>query len=342
MAAGSRGLMAAGALAVLLGSFPAYGETSEADKTTARVLFDDGRKLVEQKNYEEGCKKLAESNRLDPGAGVQFHLANCYERQGRTASAWQLFLQVAALSRAEKQPAREKVARDRAADLEPKLMRITIRVADDSKVAGLVVKRDGSAASEAVWGSAVPVDPGKHTVEASAPGRKTWTQEVELSNPGQNVSISVPVLEEDLSAGASPGNTESATTAPDKPTTEAAAEPAKPAAGSFWSGRRTAGLVVGIAGVLTAGAGGLVAAAAKKTYDDAANNCDTRNVCNQKGYDDRTQAIQAANGATALVGLGAAALLTGVILFATAPRKTTAPTTALVAGPGTLMLNGTW
>jgi hypothetical protein len=335
MARGYRGLVAAGALAAFLGAFSAHAQTSEADKTTARVLFDDGRKLVEQKNYEDGCKKLAESNRLDPGAGVQFHLANCYEKQGKTASAWQLFLQVASLSRADKQPAREKVARDRAAELEPKLMRITIQVPEGSRIPGLVVKRDESVAAEAVWGSAVPVDPGKHTVQASAPGKKSWDQQVDLANPGQTVSVTVPVLEDDKTAGAAPSDTADAgATKPQDPAPEAASPPR--------SRRRTAGLVVGIIGAVGVGAGATIALSAKQTYDDAANDCNSDNVCNADGYDDRKNAFRQANLATVVTGLGAAALITGVVLFVTAPKSAPAPSTALVAGPGTLMLRGTW
>src|SRR5258706_9020963 len=97
----------------------ARADASPADKATAQALFDQGKTLLSKGDVAGACPKFEESQRLDPGIGTQFNLATCYERAGRTASAWTLFLEVASAARAAHQPDREKLARSRAADLEP-------------------------------------------------------------------------------------------------------------------------------------------------------------------------------------------------------------------------------
>jgi tetratricopeptide (TPR) repeat protein len=125
----------------------------ERDPATAQALFDQGRALMKAKNYAEACPKLAESQRLDPGIGTQFHLADCYENQGKLASAWATFLEVASLAAASNQPDREKAAKNRAARLESRLPRLTIVVPAASRVPGLQVTRDGVAVPENARGA---------------------------------------------------------------------------------------------------------------------------------------------------------------------------------------------
>ena len=71
---------------------------------------------------------FAESKRLAPGLGVTLYLADCYERIGRTASAWTEFKAAEGLARARSDQ-RAEVARALAQALEPKLERVTIVVA---------------------------------------------------------------------------------------------------------------------------------------------------------------------------------------------------------------------
>src|SRR5215212_4797523 len=116
---------------VLLGTLfvaPSVRAEGAPNAAAARALFGEGRKLAAQGKYREACPKFEESLRLDPGMGTQFNLADCLEHTGRTATAWAQFLDVAAAARAAAQSERERVARERAAALEPKLSRLTIEV----------------------------------------------------------------------------------------------------------------------------------------------------------------------------------------------------------------------
>src|SRR5690606_28101935 len=129
--------------------------------------------LMESGRSAEACPRFEESDRLEPGLGTRFHLAACYEAVGKSASAHALFLEVAAEAKQRDQEEREGVARQRAEALERRLSRLTIEVPFASSPE-LRVERDGLPIGTAQWGLAVPVDPGRHRVSASAPGREPW------------------------------------------------------------------------------------------------------------------------------------------------------------------------
>ena len=176
----------------------AMGSTARADdpgNPAAQALFDDAKRLMAEKNYAQACPKLEESNRLAPGAGTKFNLAECYERVGRTASAWASFLAAAAQTRSAGQKEREWAARDRAAALEPKLCRLAIVV--PTAAPGMEIKRDGERVGQAQWGEAVPIDPGQHTVSATATGKRPWRATIEVVGSASTSKLLIPELDEE-------------------------------------------------------------------------------------------------------------------------------------------------
>src|SRR5688572_30490055 len=144
--------------------------SAQTDSAAARALFGEGRDLMEAERFEEACPKFEESLRLDHGMGTQFNLAHCWEKVGRSASAWALFLDVAAAARAGNQPEREAAARERAKALEPKLTRLRVTLTDPA--ADTKVMRDDQEIGRAAWGMAVPVDPGDHVIRVTASGKE--------------------------------------------------------------------------------------------------------------------------------------------------------------------------
>lgn len=337
-----RALALAGALSLSLtaASLPAQAEpTSTEKKAAAQALFDEARALSTASKYAEACPKFIESERLDPTMGTKFYLADCLEHIGRFASAWTYYLEVTDAARAAGLKDREAFARDRAAALQPKLARLTVSVAEATRaVPGLAVRRDGLAISEALWGTAVPVDPGEHVVSAEATGKAPWERRIELKDPGQTVTVEVPALENSKPVAATPAP------APPAP---ALVTPPPPPSRAGGSGQRAAGIAVGALGIVglsvSAVAGGI--ALRNKAASNADNHCDAGNFCDDQGLALRREGITAATVSTIGVILGGVALAGGAALLFTAPRasaSSSGASTALAVGPGWLAVRGLW
>jgi hypothetical protein len=297
---------------------PTQVQAQERDPAAAQALFEQGQAAMNAGRFAEACGKLAESLRLDPGIGTQFHLAACHEHEGKIASAWAAFHEVASLATASGQDARAKAASRRASLLEPRLPRLTIVVSPDARAAGLEVTRDGIVVGEAQWGVAVPVDPGAHRVEVTAPGRRAFAGSVTAAE-GATSTLEVPVLEATIVAAgevgpvvAPPGSgTGSAPPAPDT-TSTVHDSPRESSSGP-------SGLVIGlgIGGIVAVGAGSILGVMAMNENDDSKEHCDPEdaNACDGTGKDLRDDARLFGNLATVGFIVGGAALTTAVVLW---------------------------
>src|SRR5262245_42617967 len=116
------------------------GEPNDAGSAAAaESLFQEGRKLMETKHYNEACAKFAASHKAAPAIGTLLNLADCYEKNSQPASAWARFHDAIALAQRLGRTNREQTARDRADRLEPRLIKLSIL----SRASGLEVKLDG-------------------------------------------------------------------------------------------------------------------------------------------------------------------------------------------------------
>ncbi len=305
---------AVGALCVAL-SVPAAAQT---DSAAARALFAEGRTLMDAERYEDASPKLEESLRLDHGMGTQFNLAHCWEKLGRTASAWALFLDVAAAARAGNQPQREAAARERANALEPKLTRLKVTLTDPA--ADTKVMRDDQEIGRAAWGMAVPVDPGDHVIRVTASGKEPWTQEVKVPANSKTFAVTVPALA-DLPVAETPKETAAPTeTAP----TEVGAERVQSDNGS----QRIAAFVIGGVGVAALATGTVFMVQSRQDNSAALKLCHTpvENSDEERCFDDPEERRHRAlvddakrEQLIALIGfgIGGAALVTAALLYFT-------------------------
>src|SRR6266542_703624 len=180
----------------LLSSTHVRGQ-DDRTKGTAEALFADGRRLVGSGEYAAACPKFAASQKLDPGVGTSLNLADCYERMGRWASAWAEFRSAASAAHSSGSRERAELAAGRARALEDRLSYLTITSA--APPAGVVISRDGSPLEPAVLGTPIPVDPGSHTIEAAAAGKRKWSVAVEVGPTASRVTVNVPPLGDGVS-----------------------------------------------------------------------------------------------------------------------------------------------
>jgi hypothetical protein len=316
------------ATAALIAPTAAFAAPSSLDAAAADSLYKDGVALMKNGNYDAACPKLIESQRLDPGGGTLVAIALCHEGQGRLATAvgdWDAALQQA---RADHNAMREQAARDHLAAVRPRLT--SIRITVNGQTPGIHVVRDGAAVDEAQWGTALPVDPGTHVVEANAPGKAPWKQNVEARGEGVVVDVAVPPLFDASSAPpATPGT--ATTTGTPGPTTTSASPGAEPTSGAdhpaaSGSSRRTIGWVVGGVGVASLATGIVFGILASSDWSSAKQACPNA-VCPNPADVSRGSTVQTeATLSDVLIGVGVAAAAAGVILILTAPHNPPAST----------------
>jgi hypothetical protein len=334
---------AATGLGLASAASPAHAQG--ANEAAATALFDEGRKLMAERRWSDACPKLAESQRLAPSGGTLLNLADCYEHTGQTASAWAAWKDVAARANAAGKGDVEKRAVGRAAALEPSLAKLTIAVDAGSDVAGLDVKRDGVAVGHAEFGAAIPVDPGPHVVEATAPKKKAFTARVDVAPKQTDARVTVALEDEPQQVAPAPGPGSGAVPGPGA---HAQPGPEQPASAGG-SPLRTVGIVVGAAGLGGVVVGSVFGLVAKSKNDQALQpqNCRTPTLCTQTGLSLTSDAKSAATVSTVAFAAGGVLVATGAVLWLVAPSSSE-PRTGVRVAPllaqsyGGLAVDGTW
>jgi hypothetical protein len=310
-------------MSIVVATFLVEATARAGDPAAATLLFNDAMALASKGDFAAACPKFEESQRLDPGLGTQYNLADCYEHLGRGATAWALFLEVASGAQRAGQAAREKEATARAANLEPHLSRL--RVSAPKDVLGLEVRRNGELLGGVLWGNAVPVDPASYTIEATAPGRTKWSTVVAVGPNGALVDVTVPPLQTSAE--------------PERRTTSGPLEPS-PVADPHAAPLRIAGFVAGGAGVVGIVIGAVFGLKSKGSHDEAGPHCDAANRCDALGVSLRADALTSGNVSTATFVAGGGLLATGVTLLVIG--SSLKPKTTVGVLPGRVTLKGVW
>lgn len=159
------------------------------DARLAQALFEEARSLMDQKRFAEACPKLKESQRLDPGGGTLLNLASCHAGEGKTATALDEYHEALTVATRDGRKDREQIARTRITELEREVPRVTVLV--PHAVPGIEVKLDTTTLVQAAWGVSTPVDPGPHTVGASAAGYSSVLAKFDV-HPNERKIVEVP------------------------------------------------------------------------------------------------------------------------------------------------------
>ena len=292
----------------------AHAEPSEGGAAAAESLFQEARKLMDAKRYSEACPKLVASQKIAPAVGTLLNLADCYERAGQLASAWARFHEAIALAQRLGRADREKTAKERAEKLEPRLIKLTITTPDRD----VEVKLDGNVLDAAALGTPVPVDPGKHAIEATAKGKKTFSTTVDVSDRARSPAVEIPALDADPDATKSSGGSSGGSSG----TAQGSEEPS--------SGPSTQRIVSYVAmglGVVGLGVGTVYGLRTSSIWNDAKTHC-TGVECDRTGVTLATDAKNAGTVSTISFVAGGVLLAGGAILFFTAPHGSSKPSSS--------------
>jgi len=212
-----RGLVVA---AILVAGTSAY---AQSQKTAAAFAFKKGKELMNAGKVAEACDAFEQSEKLDPQLGTQYNLARCFEQQGRLASAWINYTELAAK---DTNAGRRADADKRAQSLEPKLTKMLVRATRAPK--GTTVTLDGVDVTMLI-GVESPIDAGAHTIVATPPSGAPWSAQIEFAGEGRTVTVDVPAPGEAAKAKPPVAATAKAEPKPAAPAARTAAKPdAKP------------------------------------------------------------------------------------------------------------------
>lgn len=305
----------------------AWAAADSRDPAAAEELFQQARRLMDSGQDPAACPKLEESQRLDPGVGTLMYLALCYERIGRTASAWSTYRVAASAARNAGQLERQSIASSRAEALEPQLSRIVLRV-PIQHTPGLVLARDGIALGQAAWNLGVPVDPGTHQITASAPNYQPYSVSVEVPANGAETVFDVPMLKPVVKTGPEIRGVV-ATQHRSRPSSAAADAPTD-GTGNGLGPQRWAAIGVGALGVAGLGLGTYFALRSR-SLDHEANQYRTpgTDVYDDRGFDLNQRALDHRDWARWSFVAGGVAIAAGATLFLVAPGSNGNASTAL-------------
>ena len=333
----ARAALTVAVLAAVTTSAP--GASGQSDPAGAEVLFREGRRLMDEGRIPDACRKFEESQRLGPAGGTLLNLGVCHEKEGRLATAWGELTQALAMARRDGNEAREAFAKERLAELERALPRLSIEVPEASRVRGLAITRNELPASEGAWGTALPVDPGPWTIQATAPGRKPWRTTVDMKR-GARVNVVVPLLEPDGAAAPAPPPPVASASSP-RPTPPAeTSAPAGSAGRAAPGARRTAAYVSLGASAVSLALGtyfGLSALSKRSQSDDECPIVKGTERCTARGAELNDDAYRQARVANVAFVIGAAAGIAGGVLLVTSSGEQRA---ALSVGPTGASLSG--
>lgn len=276
---------------LLASEAPAQPADPEA---TAQARFEQGRAAVKNGDLQRARALFISSQQLYATAGTLLNLADCEERLGLVASAWQHFQEALPMMPAD--DSRIPWTNERIAALKHRVPRLRIDLAKNTPPGTRVVldARDVPASS---LGTHVPVDPGKYTVTITSPGREDAHFPVVLEE-GRSVELSVAAGAPRTSDGSMPAT---------------AAPPGAPAAGRD-NTLRNVGLAVGGAGILGIGIGAVAGVLALEKKSVLRGMCPVPADCTPEGVRIAKEGAVLGDTSTAGFLVGAPLLVAGAVL----------------------------
>ncbi|HEY4012832.1 MAG TPA: hypothetical protein VGM06_05820 [Polyangiaceae bacterium] len=345
------------AFAVAVAAAPGAARAqATASSTIAESLFRDAQSRLAAGDIPAACDLFAKSQRVEAALGTLLNLASCHERDGKTATAWTEFQNAIAWAVRSADHAREQYARAQVASLDKRLHRVVIDVIDPASLTQ--VELDGAPLPREALGTAIPLDPGEHTIDATGAGKTAWVRKIHLGPAAGTDRIEVRFEPLGAAPLVAPPPSDAWAAGAQSPAPGPPAElPASPAPvevtaspSGRTSARRTAGFVVGGAGIVGVGVAVAFGVAMAESASRRDSACPPGLPCaNQSAFDDDRAARLDQQGMFIAGGAGIVALAVGTYLFVTSRHAASQATTrdlhvGLSAAPDGrgLRLSGNW
>jgi hypothetical protein len=273
------------ALATIAISLPSLAAPSAKEKAEARTLAADAKKAMKDKRWSDAVTALKKADKLDPSPALELDLAQALASSGKLLEAVKVLGPLAEGSDNSQQAKKTREAAKKAL-AEVKARVPSVKVAINGPPAGKAsVLVDGL---EARGADAIEVDPGSHTIGATAEGFEPAEKEMNF-NEGVRAEVELT-----LKAKAPPPVAEKKT------------------------GSRVPGAVLTAIGGAGLVVGGVFGGLAFKATSDAKAQCNG-NQCPQSAADDISRSKLYGNVSTAAFIAGGAIAATGIVLLIVAP-----------------------
>lgn len=200
-------------VALAIGGWPAaiaHADPTAAELTAAREMFDEGMKLEEKLQWTPALERFRKVAAVKTTPAVRFHIALCLENTGHLVDALNEFERSQSEAQADSSTSSSTVAANSAkhvAGLRERIPRVTVTVAGELTASSFSV--DGNAISPSLLGTAMPMDPGAHTVVVKATGKKSFEKQFELAERDRPLTIEAS-LSDDTPATAATTTTDAA------------------------------------------------------------------------------------------------------------------------------------
>ncbi|KYF46973.1 preprotein translocase subunit TatA [Sorangium cellulosum] len=294
---------------------------SNDPKVRAQELFEQGRAAVEARDCVHAIPLFRRSQATYPSRGALLNLAQCEADIGRVASAWQHFREL--LGQLTPGDSRFPITQQRIAELEPRVPKLVVEVAEGVPVAELLL--DQAPLPQASIGGELPVDPGNHTVVARwSDGRQTDVRVFIAERARKVVRLEPPPA-----TGAPPPPATAVSTTP-----QLASPPPHDASGSPSSVRRSLAFAIGGVGAAALGGSLITGGLALGTKGELEEECPTPSQCTEHGISLSSRGQTLTTTSTVLGAIGLAGIGAGLVLLLTTPEQGTSVALAPAVLPG--------
>lgn len=295
-------LLVALAAATSLAGAPAPARAdgpSAADLKKARAQFQRGIELEQASNWSEAIQQFREVGAVRMTPQVRFHIAYCEEGLGRLVTALGGY-ELAQGEADQVGPDFKHEVENAIAELRARIPKLFIERGKNADAA--LVQLDGVDLGASSVGVEVPLDPGPHTVTATAPGYLQFSTTAELKEK-EVTHVTLELEPEPEEAAAAP---------PVKKVIVIERQQAP---------NRTIPYVVGGAGIGALAGAGVLFALRQATKAQLEKDCPNKDACpeSNRGTYKRLKAYNVATPIVAGVGVAAVGAAAALILFEKKP-----------------------